>query len=74
MLHNYYAVCFEGVIQALDTLLNMYIMNSCSSTFSDQLVTLTVASIYEHMLTRLKFADYTYGVPLYDTLLLAGYT
>ena len=28
MLHNYYAVCFEEVIQALDTLLNLYIMNS----------------------------------------------
>ena len=25
MLHNYYTVCFEGVIQALDTLLNIYI-------------------------------------------------
>ena len=30
MLHIYYAVCFEGVIQALDTLLNIYIMNSWS--------------------------------------------
>ena len=29
MLHNYYAVCFEGVIQALDTFLNIYIMNCC---------------------------------------------
>ena len=25
MLHNYYAVRFEGAIQVLDTLLNMYI-------------------------------------------------
>ena len=28
VLHNYYAVCFEGAIQVLDTLLNIYIMNS----------------------------------------------